>query len=118
MIVALWAVAFVALAAAGSCLRFLVGRYVNGDFPWGTLTVNITAAFALGLLHDADPVVQTVVGIGALGAFSTWSTVANEVAELGRDGLGAQAVLYLMATTTIGVVAAWVGLQASGSIGL
>ena len=107
MIIALFALA----AAAGAVVRFLATENLNRSFPTGTLVVNVGASFALGLLSQAGPDWQTVAGIGALGALSTWSSVAVEVASLARDRQGALAALYLAATTTTGVVAAWLGIQ-------
>ncbi len=106
--VALFAVA----AAAGSALRFVVGRRLeNDDFPVATLTVNIVASFALGMITGADDPLPTVVGIGAIGALSTWSTAANEVAEMSRDGKGALAGAYLALSVSTCVLAAWFGLR-------
>lgn len=107
MIVALFALA----AAVGAAARFLATENLNRSFPTGTLMVNVAASFALGLLSQAGPDWQAVAGIGALGALSTWSTVAAEVAHLARERQGPLAVLYLAATTTTGVVAAWLGIQ-------
>ena len=98
-------------AAAGAALRHLVSDQLNGQFPYGTMVVNISTAGALGLLSQTDGPWRTVAGIGALGAMSTWSAVANEVAVLARSGEGTIAALYLGATLTTSVLAAWAGMQ-------
>jgi len=110
MIIAL----FVVAAATGSSLRYLVSENLNHTFPTGTLLVNIVASFAIGVLSQLGSDWQVVIGIGALGALSTWSTVANEAAEMARERQGALALLYVAATTTTGVVAAWLGLRLAG----
>lgn len=100
-------------AGLGAALRFTATEYLNDRFPYGTLLVNVGASFALGLVVGVgvgDPW-QDLVGIGALGALSTWSAVANEVAQLARASQGGVAVLYLLATVSTGVLAAWAGLQ-------
>ncbi|MCP3990367.1 MAG: fluoride efflux transporter CrcB [Actinomycetia bacterium] len=107
MIVAL----FVVAAAVGATARYVASDVFNRAFPTGTLMVNIVASLALGWLSRAGSDWEVVIGVGGLGALSTWSTVASEVAQMGRDRQGALAILYLAATTTTGVVAAWVGLQ-------
>jgi CrcB protein len=107
MIVAL----FVLAAAVGATARFIAADVFNRTLPSGTLLVNVVASLALGWLSKAGLGWDVVVGIGGLGALSTWSTVATEVAQMGRDRQGALAVLYLAAMTTTGVVAAWIGLQ-------
>ncbi len=107
MIIAL----FIIAAALGAAARYLASDVFNRAFPTGTLMANVIASLALGWLSKAGPDWGVVVGIGGLGALSTWSTVAGEVAQMGRDRQGALAVLYLAATTTTGVLAAWVGLR-------
>lgn len=102
---------FIVAAAVGASARYLAARALNGPFPYGTLTVNLAASLALGVLSRQDGLWWTVAGIGALGALSTWSTVANEVGELARERQGLLAALYLWATATSGVVAAWIGIQ-------
>ena len=98
-------------AAVGASLRFLVSERLNGHFPYGTLLVNVAAGFALGALSRLDEPWSVLVGVGAVGAFSTWATAANEIAELARSDEGGIALLYLAATVTLGVMAAWIGLQ-------
>ncbi len=105
-------IAFTALAAAaGAAIRYVVGGYLNGDFPLGTLAVNLVASFLLGVIVAADDPLPTIVGIGALGAVSTWSTAANEAAELARTDRAALGVTYLGLTVSSGVLLAWFGLQ-------
>lgn len=104
----------IALAAAlGASLRQLASTRLNAELPYGTWVVNVVASLALGMSAGQDEWVQTIVGLGALGALSTWSTVAAEVAKLARDGQGRVALLYLAAMTTTSVLAAWIGLQVS-----
>jgi CrcB protein len=110
MILVLFAIA----AAVGACCRMLATEGLNGQFPYGTLAVNLGASLALGVLSQAGEQWQAVLGIGALGAFSTWSTVANEVARMARAGQGTLAALYLTLSTTTGVLAAWIGIQLAG----
>ena len=98
-------------AIVGSGLRFAISESLNGRLPYGTLLVNVIASFALGLLSQAGEPWQTVIGIGALGAFSTWATVVNEAAQLARSGEGLAGLLHLGATMTTGILAAWLGIQ-------
>jgi CrcB protein len=107
-------VMFVVAAALGACLRVLIGDQLNRDFPYGTFLVNVTASFTLGALSQLGSPWPTVAGVAALGAFSTWSSVANEVAALARDRQGTLAWLYLAVTISTGILAAWIGLQVAG----
>ena len=97
-------------AAVGAALRFLAGRQLNGAFPTGTFVVNMVASLALGIITAAPEPLPAIVGIGLLGALSTWSTAAVEAAALARSGEGAMAAGYVGLTVTGGIVAAWVGL--------
>jgi len=53
-------------------------------------------------------------GVGVLGAFTTFSTLANETALLGRDGHTATAVAYDAASLVGGVAAVVLGLVVAG----
>lgn len=104
--------AFILAAAVGACCRALAITHLNTEqFPYGTMMINIGASFCLGALSSLDDFWRTIVGIGALGTLSVWSTVATEVAELARARQGLLGSLYLAATVTTGILAAWLGLQ-------
>lgn len=107
----------VALAGAiGAPARFLleraVTRRVGHGFPWGTAIVNVTGALLLGLLvggvefHNWSTDVQTVAGIGFLGAFTTFSTFAVETLRLPSR----RAAAYLVVSTVGGLAAAGLGV--------
>ncbi len=104
-------IAVVAVASIGACVRFVVSDRLNGPFPYGTLMVNVVASWLAGFGSQLDGRWSTIVLIGALGALSTWSTVAVEVGAMARAGDGRAAALYLVATVTTGLLAAWIGIQ-------
>lgn len=90
-------------------------------FPTTTLAVNLVGAFALGLLLEyllrrdlVEGWVRPAVGIGLLGAFTTFSTFAVEVAALLRDGDAALAVGYVGASVVGGIGACLGGLALAG----
>lgn len=103
-------------AAVGAAARFLVGRQLNQAFPTGTLVVNLVASFVLGIVTAAPDPLPAVVGIGMLGALSTWSTAAVEAATLARRGEGTMAAGYIGLTVTSGIVAAWLGLKLGSAV--
>ncbi len=111
MSTALLVAGVVAAAAVGASIRYTLSRWFNGVFPYGTLAANLVASFLAGYLIRLDESLSVIATIGALGAMSTWSTVANEAAEMARDRQGLQALLYVWATTSSGIVAAWLGIQ-------
>lgn len=106
----------VVAAGLGAVLRFAVGSRANREFPTGTLVVNLVASAALGfVVASADPM-PTIIGIGGLGALSTWSAVANETAAMTRDGHGRLGLAYLGLTVSTGVLAAWFGLKLGAAV--
>jgi fluoride exporter len=101
-------------AAAGAVVRWLLGARLNTEFPLGTLVANLTAAFAAGLFAGVDDPTDLVVRVGLLGALSTWSTLANELAEMLRSGDRTLAAIYGTTSIVLGIGLAWIGLQVSG----
>jgi CrcB protein len=102
--------AFVVLAAAGALARSEVGRRLNLlGFPWGTLAVNVSGAFLLGTLRDVGPPAATVLGVGALGAYTTFSSFAADTVALAERGHLVRSVAYVATTVVLGVTAAAIG---------
>lgn len=98
--------------AAGALSRYAVASAVGArSFPWATLGINVAGSFLLGLLLEAgrgrlsDDVV-VVLGVGFLGAFTTFSTFGYESVSLVRDGRMGVAVLYVLASVVAGLGAA------------
>ena len=116
-------VGIAALGAVGSLARVAVStavaRWRHGAFPLGTLIVNLTGGFALGLLVGAgvDGSVAALVGVGLLGSyttFSTWMFDTERLAQDGRRGLVAVNVLVLLAA---GLGATGLGWAIGAAIG-
>jgi CrcB protein len=95
-----------ALAGLGAVARFLldaaVGSRAGGRFPAGTLAVNLTGAFALGLLTglnvtgDALELAGTAF-LGAFTTFSTWMYESQRLVEAGDARAGAANVMLSLA---------------------
>jgi fluoride exporter len=113
-------VVWVALAgAAGALVRFGVHAAVQSRttsrFPYGTVVVNITGSFVLGLIvgfvtyqgMDAD--VRTIAGTGFLGAYTTFSSYAYDTWGLLEDGAPRAALVNAVGSIALGLVAATVG---------
>jgi CrcB protein len=108
--------------AVGALLRYEVELHVRRrlgpEFPWGTLVINVTGAFVLGLLtgladHRGVPgAVLTVVGTGLLGAFTTFSTFAFDTVGLAERGRPGGAAANVGASLVLGLGAAALGLLA------
>jgi len=113
-------VAFLAAAAVGAPARYLVDGYVRdrhgGAFPWGTLVVNVTGCFVLGVItglglyHGLGGTTRTVIGTGGMGAYTTFSTFTFETVALVEGGDRRDAVRYTAASLALGLLAAAAGL--------
>lgn len=108
------AVTFVLAAAAGAVLRYVAAvRLRPTSLPWGTLAVNLTGSFLLGLIAGWSPPVATVAGTASLGALTTFSTFAGELVagwERSPSAVGAYATVSVVG----GVALAWLGLAIAG----
>jgi CrcB protein len=114
MNVLLWT-GVVAIGGLGSVLRFLVDRSaaqrLATSFPFGTLTVNVTGSFLLGLVNGvtALPDVLLLAGVAAVGSYTTFSTWMLETQRLGEERQTSLAVANLLVSVILGVAAAALG---------
>lgn len=106
------AAAFVIAAGASALLRSLVTELLNTRrFPTGTLVVNVSGSFIAAVLSSSVPQGwQSVTGVAALGAFTTFSTFAVEVAALWEDRRRVVACAYAALTTGAAVGTAFIAL--------
>lgn len=110
------AVAFVVAAAAGAAARAEAGRRWNrhDGAPVGTIVVNVTGSFLLGLLVNSAPPAITVLGVAGLGAYTTFSSFARDAVALIEQGQVALAAAYVGATLSLGIAAAAIGVAVAG----
>lgn len=103
---------FVLAAGLAALGRGVVIAAMNRPgWPWGTLTVNVTGSLAAGIAVAHLPEsLSTVLGIAALGAFTTFSTFAVEVTSMWSDRRGGAALGYVATTAVLAVGAAAIGL--------
>lgn len=113
-------------AGLGAVLRLWAGsaveRHSTLPVPLGTLVINVTGSFLLGfvtgLARDQfiDTTLATVLGVGLLGGFTTFSTASVEAARLqhhsGWRGL-VRAIAHSLAMLGTCLVAALLGLALS-----
>ena len=114
----LLAVAFA--SAVGAPTRYLVDRFIaernRGAFPWGTLVINISGAFVLGLLvgmgahHGLSKRTLAVLGTGFCGAYTTFSTFSVETVRLVEERAFGKAVLNVGVSLGAGLLAGAAGL--------
>lgn len=107
---------------AGAIARLLLDGTVSartaGRLPLGTLAVNLSGAFLLGLLVGLSPGgdVRDVLGTGLLGGYTTFSTWMLESHRLAEDGRGATAAANLAGSLVLGLAAAAVGRTLGGAL--
>jgi fluoride exporter len=109
--------AIAAVGGLGAIARFLLDGAVSSQlgrvFPFGTLAVNLTGAFALGVLDGAGVGGNAlrIAGVGFLGAYTTFSTWALEAHRLGEDGRMRLGLANLLVSLALGLGCAWLGRQ-------
>jgi CrcB protein len=113
----------VALAGgAGAGARYLVDvgvtRMLGSRLPWGILVVNVTGGFALGVVSAGlvDATGVWMLGVGLLGGYTTFSSVAVSTALLAEERRTRAATLYAVGTFVASVMASAGGL-AVGMLG-
>ncbi|MBA2679418.1 MAG: fluoride efflux transporter CrcB [Ktedonobacteraceae bacterium] len=104
----------------GALSRYLISRFVaeriSKEFPLGTLLINVSGSFVIGLLFALtaramiSSTLQLILATGFLGGYTTFSTMSWEIIQLVRGGDRAASVLYLGASVVLGLAAAALGL--------
>ena len=94
-----------------------VGHVTGHGFPWGTLTVNVVGSFLMGVLIEAGalrqfltPELRAFLAVGALGAFTTFSSFALDVATHWQRGEILETGVYIAASTALSILALFAGL--------
>lgn len=107
--------------AVGSVLRYLVGLWagqtLDPTFPWGTMSVNIVGCFMIGALATlADevgvigPEARTLLIVGVLGGFTTFSSFALETQRLIEAKEMVYMALYVAGSLGISFLATLLGI--------
>ena len=93
-----------------------VARYLMGLIPVPTIGINIIGAFLIGLisayaLRDTsfDPRLLLFLRVGICGGFTTFSTFSLDAVELLRTGAYLPAVLYMLLSVVLCLVATVAG---------
>jgi CrcB protein len=105
----------------GAATRFVVDAQIgrrapNLGMPLGTVVINVTGSFLLGVVvgwwtaHTGDPGLKMVLGTGFMGGYTTFSTASVEAARLARAGQNLQALLHAGGMFGVSVVVAGLGI--------
>jgi CrcB protein len=113
----------IALAGAvGAVSRYKLQGWVNDAVGhptlWATFAVNVSGAFALGLLvaisegrWNLSPLTRTTLAIGFLGAFTTFSTLMYESFDRLETGDYLAAGANIGGSVLVGLIATYAGLS-------
>ena len=107
---------------AGAIARFLVARGVGAlgatRFPLATFLINVSGSFALGILgalvaqkvSPGSDAMRLALGVGFLGAFTTFSTFELETHLLLENGSWLLATAYVVGSVFVGLIALRAGI--------
>ncbi|NQY62508.1 MAG: fluoride efflux transporter CrcB [Alteromonadaceae bacterium] len=114
--------AFVALGGAcGASLRFFISQimlnWLGKGFPFATLAVNISGSLIMGFLYGLIEqgilevsIYRTLIGIGFLGAFTTFSTFSLDSLLLIQQGEMLKATINILLNVSLCIFAAAIGM--------
>ncbi len=104
-------------AASRYGISLLAARIIGTSFPWGTLAVNLSGCFLIGLLlaladrtRFLTPDMRLLIITGYLGALTTFSTFSLETVSAGRAGLILQPLANILANNIGGITLTFLGI--------
>jgi CrcB protein len=101
-------------------MRYWLSGYVakqyGETFPWGTMAVNLIGCMLAGAVFYLaeerlllSPTLRTMIMIGLLGGFTTFSSFGLQTFTLLRDGEIVLALLNVTTSNILGVFMVWLG---------
>ena len=105
----------------GANLRYVITIWSlerwGADFPYGTFIVNVSGAFAIGLVlaylgerFEISPLWRLFFVTGFLGGYTTFSTYAWEALVLAEQGAWLRGGAYVLGSNVLGFLGAWLGV--------
>jgi fluoride exporter len=115
------------LGAVGALARNGLDGWVadrtGGAFPWGTLVINATGCFLLGLLYTlltdryaVDPSLRFALTTGFLGAYTTFSTFSLETVGLLQQGRAVAALGNVGLSLLLGLGGVYAGILVARTV--
>ncbi len=108
--------------ALGALARYQLSLWVHARwpsaFPTGTLVVNMVGCLLIGVLAGTfearvalPPPVRLFLGVGLIGAFTTFSTFELETLLAFERGHAGVAMSYVAVSVLVGLAAVWMGVR-------
>lgn len=109
-------------AGCGGVLRYWISNisyaFLGRQFPYGTLIVNISGCFLMGLLfvllverfNGVSPQLRSLLLIGLLGGYTTFSSFSIETLNLFENGAFLAGVVNILLSVTLCLTATWLGI--------
>ncbi|MGF1493010.1 MAG: fluoride efflux transporter CrcB [Microcoleaceae cyanobacterium] len=107
-------------AIAGALSRYYLGLWIGGRlgpaFPYGTFIINLTGCLGMGFFTTLteqtiiSPDVKSLIAVGFLGSYTTFSTYELDSRNLVREGEFGAATFYWAASAILGFVGLQIGV--------
>ena len=107
-------------AGLGGLTRYVAGTWImakyGGRFPLGTLVINVTGSFLIGVFmtllterFQPHPNWRLFLVVGILGGYTTFSSFEYETFQAVRDGARWMGMLYVIGSVALGYAGVWLG---------
>jgi len=104
----------------GTVFRYVLSLAIQNKFlstfPYGTMSVNIIGCFLIGIIYalsdrgNISVEWRLFIATGILGGFTTFSSFSNETVSMLRDSEYCYALLYVLSTVFMGILATFAGI--------
>ena len=106
----------------GANVRYLISQWADARFgtafPWGILLINVSGSLLLGIFLafaaervNLDPRIRLFLATGFFGAYTTFSTFANDSVSLLTSGNWTGAAANILVTNLLCIGGALIGLM-------
>ena len=99
-------------------LQGVIQVRAGGTFPYGTLAINLSGCFLLGLIGQftlnrmvISPDWRVAIAVGFFGGYTTFSSVGWETAKMLEDGEWLPATTYVVASVIVGLMLSVAGIR-------
>jgi fluoride exporter len=111
----------------GAVLRYLVAAWISEwlghSFPWSTLLINLTGSLLLGVFvayvsghPHSDPRLRLFIATGFFGAYTTFSTFANESIAMLENGNWSGGLGNIVLSNALCLLGAAIGIAMGGRL--